>query len=297
MADEFERVLVDGTTEAVVTGQTHHHHHARIDAVRLLRAAENYAAEMRRIGQGQSARDMENNVRKARELVESAPDDGSSMVDLRSLLLFEKSRGIHSPHGHIKDPSGAVGYLWIRRSLSYQHRMFDLVLNHHRQHPHHAMPPREAALRAYQFELQPYHGWALQRIYLAAVASMTPATTQELLALVGGYMPPSSSKGRDEKGFRSSRAIGSSARRQGRRRQHSGTERGGPKMARASVPTYVSVVGGGGGESIAELPSPPLEAEMACRRDLQRLLDAWRPLIQQWRHVYADLDLEDPRRH
>ena len=43
------------------------------------------------------------------------------------LLELEKARGVHQP-GHLKDPSGAVALLWIRRSLSCQYRMYGILL-------------------------------------------------------------------------------------------------------------------------------------------------------------------------
>jgi hypothetical protein len=241
-----------------------------IDADRLLAAADRYVLEMRRIGQGQSARDMEKNVRKARDLLEAAPP--AARRDLRGLLEHEKSTGIHAPHGHIRDPSGAVGFLWIRRSLAYQHRFFDLILNHHHSHQRPIEPP-EAAIRAYRYELQPYHGWALQRLYLAAMAAMTPATIEELLAVVGGYSARSDGNQED-----------SSRRALQKRRIHSRRREQKKKMKQQQAQRM---------KDEAEIKA----REERCRKDLQRLLDAWHPLLAQWRRVYADLDLEDPRRH
>jgi hypothetical protein len=251
-----------------------------IDADRLLGAAERYAVEMRRIGQAQSARDMEGNVRKARDLLLALPSPDLKH-DLRKLLQYEKSLGIHAPHGHIYDPSGAVGFLWIRRSLSYQHRFFDLVLNHPTHH-HHGMNPPDAALRAYRSELQPYHGWALRRLYLAALRAMTPATTSELLAIVGGYAK-AKAKATTTK-TKSSRKDDSSqevhiSRRRSQRPDEEENER---------IDDAIEV---------KKMEEEEEEEEERTRRDLQHLLDTWNPLLFQWRRMYADLDLEDPRRH
>jgi Glycolipid transfer protein (GLTP) len=247
MAHEFGNVLVESAAKTTNANAS-----PRIDVSRLIRAAEHYTAEMRRIGQKQSASDMEKNVRKAKDLMRASPHH--THHDMRALLEHETSTGIHQPHGHISDPSGAVGLLWIRRSLSYQHRMFDLVLNHH------ATPP-DAAAQAYRSELQPYHGWALQKLYTLAMSSMTPGTTEELLAKVGGY---------DRK-----------ERHQQHRHDHERDEQQHHHE----------------GTTAARDPHHQDDAEASCRADLQRLLDAWDPLLRHWRHLYHELDLEDPRRY
>jgi Glycolipid transfer protein (GLTP) len=252
MAHEFGNVLVESaakTTHANASASP------RIDVTRLIRATEHYTREMRRIGQKQSASDMEKNVRKARDLMHAAPHP--THHDMRALLEHETSTGIHLPHGHISDPSGAVGLLWIRRSLAYQHRMFDLVLNHR------ASPP-DAAAQAYRSELQPYHGWALQKIYTLAMSSMTPGTTEELLAKVGGY---------DRKDKHHQHRDDDDHERDDRQHHHEGTA------------------------AAHHHPHPDQDAEAACRHDLQRLLDAWDPLLRHWKHLYHELDLEDPRRY
>jgi len=196
-----------------------------IDVVRLLHAAHHYTTSMRQIGQSQSAQDMERNIEKARALVRTAPR-GSTRHNLQALLEYEKNLGIHGPHGHLKDPSGAVGFLWIRRSLAYQYRMFELVLERN-------LDPPTAAAQAYRTELQPYHGWTLQQVYTLAMKTLTPSTTEAMLAKVGGF---------DDAKF------------------------------------------------------GPAE-DQATRKDLQRLLNAWRPLLARWKQIYVQLDLEDPRRH
>jgi Glycolipid transfer protein (GLTP) len=254
MAHEFGHVLVESAAKS-----THADANAaspRIDVTRLIRAAEHYTAEMRRIGQKQSASDMEKNIRKAMDLMRASPHP--THHDMRALLEHERSTGIHLPHGHISDPSGAVGLLWIRRSLSYQHRMFDLVLNHR------ATPP-DAAAQAYRSELQPYHGWALQKIYTLAMSSMTPGTTEELLAKVGGY---------DIKTKHRHHQHHDDHHHDHQHHHHEGTT-----------------------AAVHHHHHPDHDAEAACRHDLQRLLDAWDPLLRHWKDLYHELDLEDPRRY
>jgi Glycolipid transfer protein (GLTP) len=277
MADEFGRVLVPSSASPAPKDaqSSSSSPPTTIDVARLIRAAEHYTSEMRRIGQKQSASDMEKNIRKARDLWESAAQAHSVQHDMRLLLEHEKATGIHMPHGHIVDPSGAVGLLWIRRSLSYQHRMFDLVLNH-------CASPPDAALQAYRHELQPYHGWALQKLYGIAMTSMTPPTTRELLAKVGGYETVNSSSKKDNKQQQQQHphqdvhhhdASSSSSSQQHHHHQH--PHRPAHHHHRRTLD----------------------DLEAACRADLQRLLDAWDPLLRQWKQLYHELDLEDPRRY
>jgi Glycolipid transfer protein (GLTP) len=273
MADEFGRVLVPSSSPSS-SSKVSSSSSRTIDVSRLLRAAEHYTSEMRRIGQKQSASDMEKNIRKARDLWELAPH--SVQHDMRQLLEHEKAKGIHSPHGHIVDPSGAVGLLWIRRSLSYQHRMFDLVLNH-------CASPPDAALQAYRHELQPYHGWALQKLYGIAMTSMTPSTTRELLAKVGGYETVSSSNSKKD-----------TKKHQQQQHQHHQDVHHHDASSSSSQQYHHQ----------HQHPHHPAhhrrtldDLEAACRADLQRLLDAWDPLLRQWKQLYHELDLEDPRRY
>lgn len=194
-----------------------------IDVVRLLKACKHFEVSMRKVGQRQSAKDLSNNIKKVEKLFHIAPrKDRHSMS---ALLRFEKGMGIHGPHGHLKDPSGAIGLLWIRRSIDFQYRMYKQILETQRG-------PVEAAMIAYHLELQPFHAWPLQRLYSVAMKTMMPETRESLLARIGGF---------DENSF-------------------------GPSE------------------------------EQATKRDLQELLDVWRPLLVRWKQIYAQLDLEDRRR-
>ena len=70
--------------------------------------------------------------------------------------VFERTNTLRHSSGRIKDPSAAMGLLWIRRNLAFQYQhycnMFQMGLE-----------PPEAALAAYHSELEPYlHGRALR---------------------------------------------------------------------------------------------------------------------------------------
>lgn len=149
-----------------------------IDVLRLLKACKKFEASMRKIGQGQSAKDLDNNISKVRDLYNSAPKQARQ--SMMKLLKYEKETGIHAPGPELKDPSGAMGSLWIRRSINFQYRLFKQILETNRD-------PVEAAMIAYRLELQPYHGWALQRVYGVAIRTMTPSKREDLLARIGGF--------------------------------------------------------------------------------------------------------------
>ena len=92
---------------------------------------------------------------------------------LSDLLMAEVEAGIHKPGGILKDPSGAVGFLWMRRSIAYQHALFEALTV--------GAEPRQAAYDAYRSTLMPFHGWAMRRLYTAFLGQCTPETTK------GGY--------------------------------------------------------------------------------------------------------------
>jgi hypothetical protein len=147
-----------------------------IDMDKLLRACRKLKHTMECVGQDANAADLARNIQKVQDLQASAPR--GRRETLRSLLQFEKETGIHGRNAALKDPSGAVGLLWIRRSLAFQHRMYSLVLNKNQ-------PPTEAAFQAYKETLEPYHGWALQQIYTVGLHTTTPPRDEMLQNLSG----------------------------------------------------------------------------------------------------------------
>ena len=124
---------------------------------------------MNAVGQDRNAAEIERNLQKIQSLYRSAPR--GRRETLRSLLEWEKETGIHGPDGKLKDPSGAMGLLWIRRSLAFQERMYSLILDK-------PIATSEAALQAYHETLEPYHGWALQQVYSLALKKTTPSRQQ-----------------------------------------------------------------------------------------------------------------------
>lgn len=145
----------------------------------MIRACKDFVVAMRETGQHSVARDLEQNIAKVERLYHSCKNP-HQRKSISGLLEFERQQGIHGPGGILKDPSGAMGLLWIRRSLALQHSLYTRVIQN--QHP------MEAALSAYRSTVQPYHGWALQKVYVIGV-QRTGLTRQEMLRTIGGYAP------------------------------------------------------------------------------------------------------------
>ena len=155
-----------------------------INMPNLLKACHSFETDLRRVGQYPTAKDLLNNIHKVEALYNSAPADQRRTMS--SLLKFEKDLGIHPDQDdddhnrRLKDPSGAMGLLWIHRSLSFNHRMYSNLVANPRGNT------KEAALEAYHSVLEPFHGWALRRLYTLTFSSSTPPWT-EFLCRLGGF--------------------------------------------------------------------------------------------------------------
>eukprot|EP00521_Asterionellopsis_glacialis_P017450 CAMPEP_0195307634 /NCGR_PEP_ID=MMETSP0707-20130614/37816_1 /TAXON_ID=33640 /ORGANISM="Asterionellopsis glacialis, Strain CCMP134" /LENGTH=312 /DNA_ID=CAMNT_0040371887 /DNA_START=35 /DNA_END=970 /DNA_ORIENTATION=+ len=150
-----------------------------IDVKELLQACRSFAEATRNSGQRGVARDMESNIRKVEALYDVAPPDRRK--SLSSLLQFERDEmDIHGPGGLLQDPSAAVGFLWIRRSLAFQSEMYKGVLRDPTKEP------KKIALDAYASQLDPFHNWALRKLYVTSFSSMTPPR-KEMLSRMGGF--------------------------------------------------------------------------------------------------------------
>ena len=90
--------------------------------------------------------------------------------------MYEQGLGTHKESGgRLKEPSAALGFLWIRRSIAFQCRFLELLL----QHP----TSLQAATQAYHEELEPFHGHALQKIFKTALRFNLPPKSTILLKL------------------------------------------------------------------------------------------------------------------
>lgn len=137
-----------------------------IETDKLIEACRELKASMIAVGQDRNAAEIDRNLQKVEALRRMAPP--GRRETLRALLEYEKELGVHNQDGRLKDPSGAMGLLWIRRSLAFQERMYTYILDKP------VAPANEAALKAYRETLEPYHGRALQLVYSMALKNTTP---------------------------------------------------------------------------------------------------------------------------
>ncbi|KAL7488087.1 hypothetical protein ACHAW6_013686 [Cyclotella cf. meneghiniana] len=134
-----------------------------IDTAQLLKACRAHLAFIKTAGSSLRlvAKDLEGNLAKAETLFHKSPD---ACRHLSAMLELERSAGIHQGNV-LKDPSAAIGLLWIRRSLAFQAELYASFLQN-------GVHPREAAMTAYTKHLRPYHGWALSKLFSASLTQM-----------------------------------------------------------------------------------------------------------------------------
>jgi len=173
--------VADLVTDFQYAIQAMNQHENDIHVGRLLLACERLEGTMRKIGFSQGAKDIGGNIRKIRNLYNRAPlSQRDSMPDL---LRYEIAIGVHDePNGtrRIKDPSAAVGFLWLGRTLKYQYDMFRLMLDENED-------PYQAARRAYDQDLKPHHSWAVQKACQAAMVTLKPMKKRAVLSSLGGF--------------------------------------------------------------------------------------------------------------
>lgn len=147
-----------------------------LNVAELLDACWDFSSVLRKIGQTTLARDFESNIRKAEALYNSAPSN--QRQSLSSLLLLERESGIHGPNGQLQDYSAATGLLWIRRYLEFHLDMYRAILA--------SRDPADAAIDAYQTQIEPFHGWALRKLFTLRLSTMMPSR-EDLLAMLGNF--------------------------------------------------------------------------------------------------------------
>lgn len=135
-----------------------------VETAQLLKACRAHVLLMKSGGAALRlvAKDLEDNLNKAELLFAKLPEDGKHLA---SLLEVERKSGIHDGNA-LKDGSAAMGLLWIRRSLAFQQDLYASLVEANGRHP------KDAAAKAYEKTLSPYHGWLLQKIFPASLSQM-----------------------------------------------------------------------------------------------------------------------------
>lgn len=146
----------------------------QINAIALLDACNFFGPMMKSFGPEAAAKDFMKNLKKAECLRKHysglrGAKKAKGKLTLAMLLSSEADAGIHKPGGILKDPSGAVGFLWMRRSIAYQHALFKAITE--------GAEPKEAAFDAYKTTLMAYHGAIMRRLYMTFLSQCTPKTT------------------------------------------------------------------------------------------------------------------------
>ena len=136
-----------------------------LDTAQLLEAIRAHLALMRSGGPALKlvARDLESNLHKAETLFRSLPDRDRRTLEV--LLYSEKQEGVHVGN-ELDNKSGAMGLLWIRRSLEFQRNFYLALIPSNGRHP------KDSAVTAYEETLSPYHGWLLRNIFPASLSQM-----------------------------------------------------------------------------------------------------------------------------
>lgn len=157
------------------------------ETTHLFRALWVYEKHIRDYGQSKIADDVRQNILKIQSFYEKVPTE-CLRESMASLLECEKAMGCHQHPGdngesqplpRLRDPSAAVGWLWICRNLAFQSKLYSLVLDSN-------MDTLKAAQTAYRSELRPYHGWALRKFYSLGLRLVTPSK-KKMLASIGGF--------------------------------------------------------------------------------------------------------------
>lgn len=138
----------------------------KVDVSNLLKACRAHLTLVKSGGAALKvvAKDMEGNLDKA-EVLHNKLRSQNKGKDLSQLLEIERQQGIHEGN-MLRDPSAAMGLLWIRRSLAFQLDLYSSLL------PSSTKSPTVAALEAYDKHLSPFHGWMLQKIFPLSLSQL-----------------------------------------------------------------------------------------------------------------------------
>lgn len=120
------------------------------------------------VGMSLGHKDIVQNVAKIEHAVHQYLDTRESTYHsdlvtptLYELLHNEAKTGLHPALPRLKEKSAAMGLLWVRRQMYYQTCLFENVL----LVPSKFASGRDAIAAAYKQVYDPYHGWAVQKIF------------------------------------------------------------------------------------------------------------------------------------
>mmetsp|Transcript_9470 Transcript_9470/g.19090 ORF Transcript_9470/g.19090 Transcript_9470/m.19090 type:complete len:376 (+) Transcript_9470:146-1273(+) len=148
-----------------------------IDLDRLVTACKRYTDAVYSFGQKAMSENLKQNLKNIEAAKAHAPKEYQTTV--RKLLEYEKANGVRPDGGKLKNGSAAMSLLWIRRSLAFQHRLNECLV----EQPD--LATSEAAMLAYEQEVQPFHSWGLQKLFKMNLRASTAPRPKTLAQLRG----------------------------------------------------------------------------------------------------------------
>lgn len=128
------------------------------------------------VGMSLGQKDVVQNVAKMERAAQAWIDHHSGLdgerksPSLRDVLQYEIDIEEHASLPRLKESSGGMGLLWVRRQLHYQTVIFENILEVPQQYP----TSRDAVSAAYSEVYGQYHGWAVQKIFTYSFQASPP---------------------------------------------------------------------------------------------------------------------------
>lgn len=130
------------------------------------------------VGMSLGQKDVVQNVAKMERAAQAWIDHRSELGEdpvsprLSDILQYELDTEEHPNLPRLKESSGAMGLLWVRRQLEYQTVIFENVLEVPDKFPEAV----DAVSAAYSTVYGQYHGWAVQKIFNYSFQASPPVT-------------------------------------------------------------------------------------------------------------------------
>lgn len=308
LCESFRNVLI-------VYKHEHHHHEQHeqdydIDIPKLIKACYHYEQIMKDIGHIQSAKDLHQNIQKVESFYNKIPQSSNNIGQtLKSILHYEKSFNIHKPNAVLKDPSCAMGLLWIRRSISFQCELYKLILEASSRSRTKSSSSKASTttnindndnidsndndnsdnnmihitMKAYHKVLEPYHGYVFQKLYKAGIQyGATPKSFQLLLAQLGGFQYYHSEDEEEEV-----KILKNNNNNQKLTRRNNNND---------DIHNNKAILTKTIKDKAASISTFGILEEMATLRDMNELVMIWEPLLKQLTKTFIELELEDLRK-
>jgi len=88
-------------------------------------------------------------------------------MTLRALLEAEVATGVHKRGGVLADPSAAMSFLWLRRTLQFLAGIIERLCGTNRE-----VAMKDVARASYAEHLEPYHSWLLRNTFRMGMSGL-----------------------------------------------------------------------------------------------------------------------------